>query len=137
MSVRHPRGFRHPARSAPLGSEALPGLRDPVCGHRPFAWQTRIIADSLCQAKYDSTYGPINNEELGMRHLAILVGSVTEVTRHFSGCNAVVALRRCSRITEYGEGGTVPIRQSSGGVSVPSHHRRSREIADAVRWRPI
>ena len=60
-----PWGFRHLARSAPRGSEALRELRDPVCGHRPFAWRTRIMDDSSCRAKSDPIYRPINKGETG------------------------------------------------------------------------
>ena len=57
---RHPRVWRHLARCAPRGSEAPPGSRGQACGHRPFAHRTRVMEDSLCQAKYDPTYGLIN-----------------------------------------------------------------------------
>src|SRR5476651_493171 len=60
MCARHPRGFRRLARFAPRVSEVLPGLRDPVYAHRLFACRTRIMAESPCQGKSDSTYGLIN-----------------------------------------------------------------------------
>jgi hypothetical protein len=40
--------------------EVPQGSRDPVFGHRPFAYGRRIMADSPCQEKYESTYGLIN-----------------------------------------------------------------------------
>src|SRR5450755_880635 len=61
MCARHPRGFRRLARFAPHVSEVLPGLRDPVYAHRLFACCTRIMAESPCQGKSDSTYGLINS----------------------------------------------------------------------------
>src|SRR4249920_1994943 len=61
MCARHPRGFRRLARFAPRVSEVLPGLRGPVYAHRLFACRTRIMAESPCQGKTDSTYGLINN----------------------------------------------------------------------------
>src|SRR4029077_13623497 len=60
MCARHPRGFRRLARFAPRVSEVLPGLRGPVYAHRLFACRTRIMAESPCQGKSDSTYGLIN-----------------------------------------------------------------------------
>src|ERR1700722_19425009 len=59
--------FRSPrrlARSAPRGFEAPQGSRDPVVGHRPFAYRRRIMADSPCQEKYESTSGLINKRQL-------------------------------------------------------------------------
>src|SRR4029077_8765490 len=66
MCARHPRGFRRLARFAPRVSEVLPGLRGPVYAHRLFACRTRIMAESPCQGKSDSTYGPINMIGTGM-----------------------------------------------------------------------
>jgi hypothetical protein len=60
---RQPRGWRRPARFTPRGSEAPPGLRGQACGHRPFAHQTRVMEDLLCQAKSDTTHGLINKHK--------------------------------------------------------------------------
>jgi hypothetical protein len=61
MCARHPRGFRRLARFVRRVSEVLPELRDPVYAHRLFVCRTRIMAESPCQGKTDSTYGLINN----------------------------------------------------------------------------
>src|SRR4029077_1535803 len=61
MCARHPRGFRRLARFVRRVSEVLPELRDPVYAHRLFACRTRIMAESPCQGKSDSTYGLINS----------------------------------------------------------------------------
>src|SRR5208282_3118031 len=61
MCVRQLLDFPRPARFARRVSAALPGWRDPVCGHRLSSCPNRIKAEAPGQEKYDSTYGLINN----------------------------------------------------------------------------
>src|SRR4029077_11587339 len=58
--ARPPQGFRHPARFAHHESVALPRSRDPAFERHLFSWPKRVMTESSCQAKDDSTYGLIN-----------------------------------------------------------------------------
>jgi hypothetical protein len=62
MFARPPRGSHPLVRFAPREAAALQALRGPVFERHLLSCGERIMAESSRQGKYDSTYGPINNQ---------------------------------------------------------------------------